>query len=130
MFPMSRPYQLYKGSPHNSAYRQLPLMPQVTNDPFRLMIYYDLGELSMDATYKRNCLPLIIPSSSESPETTGTEISNTSTEYLIILCPLFWMQKMFSVYFCGQQLEVCLKSRESNLCSCLKNRHCINSKCP
>lgn len=131
MFPMSRPYQLYKGNPHNSAYRQLLLMLQVTNDPFRLMIsYYDLGELSMDATYKRNCLPLIIPSSSDSHETTGTEINNASTEYLIMLCPLFGMQKMFSVYFCGQQLEVCPKSRESNLCSCLKNRHYINSKCP
>ena len=73
-------------------------MLQVTNDPFRLMIsYYDLGELSMDATYKRSCPPLIIPSSSESHETTGTEIDNAPTEYLIMLCPLFGMQKMFSV---------------------------------
>ena len=92
--------------------------------------YYDLGDLSMAATYKRNCLPLIIPSSSESHETTGTEISNASTEYLIMLCPLFGMKKMFSVYFCRQQLEVCPKSRVSNLCSYLKNRNYINSKCP
>ena len=51
----------------------------------------------MDATHKRSCLPLIIPSSSESHETTGTEIDNAPTEYLIMLCPLFGMQKMFSV---------------------------------